>query len=284
MAKENSSYPIPKAVRFTFDFLSRISPKLASKVAEPLFFRPLRFPIPKRELPFREEAINGIHRSDMGEIHWFHMPGNGQKILFVHGWSGRGSQFAPLMEMASEEGFDVYTFDAPGHGKEVLKRTDMLSFVHSIQWMNEKFGPFHLAVGHSLGGMALWNAINAGLPIYKLINIGSPSSIKGVLSDFVNAIGAKPIVVDRLLEKLGKNYQLEPRELSPVHIVQSHQEVKGLLLHDEDDGDVPIEHALKMAEEWTNASFIRTKGLGHRRILRDEKILKECLHFLQSPS
>lgn len=260
--------------------LSTLSPSLAAKVAEPLFFKPLRFPIPEREHHFRNKALRGAHSTADGQIDWFHLPGVGPKLLFVHGWSGRGSQFAPLMEAACEKGADIYTFDAPGHGEESLGRTDMLAFVRSIEWMNETFGPFHLAVGHSLGGMALWNAVDRGLPLHTLVNIGSPASIEGVILDFVHAIGAREVVVDRMLDLLRKKYQIEPSSLSPVSIASKHPHLKGGMLHATNDGDVPIQHAEQLEKVWEQGKLFRYEGLGHRRILRDAEVIHQCLSLL----
>ena len=280
LPSESRSYPIPSYIRTSFRTLSTISPKLAARLAEPLFFRPLRFPVPEREMHFRKSAISGFHKNEDGRIHWFHIPGAGRNLLFVHGWSGRGSQFANMMEAAAESGYNVYTFDAPGHGEELKKRTDMLAFVRAILWMNEEFGPFELAVGHSLGGMALWNAYAQGLPLKKLVNIGSPSSIEGVLGDFVNAIGARLRVRDHMLQTLAAKYEIEPATLSPVSIVRESKVLKGALVHDEDDHDVPIVHAEALAKVWTEADFIRSSGLGHRRILRDQEVIRRCLQVL----
>ncbi len=260
--------------------LSILSPFLAAKVAEPLFFKPLRFGIPEREKDFRSKALQGAHQTADGKINWFHLPGLGPRILFVHGWSGRGSQFAPLMEAASAKGADIYAFDAPGHGEEQLGRTDMLAFVRSIEWMNETFGPFHWAVGHSLGGMALWNALDRGLPLHTLVNIGSPASIEGVILDFVHAIGAREVVVDRMLNLLQKKYQIEPSSLSPVSIATKHPHLKGGMLHATDDGDVPLQHAEQLSAVWKQGQLYRYEGLGHRRILRDPEVINQCLSLL----
>lgn len=280
MANESSSYPIPGFIRAFFYTLSALSPSLAARVADPLFFKPIKFPIHDREKPFRAEAESGKNKTDLGTTHWFRLPGEREKILFVHGWSGRGSQFFELMYSLNALGYDVYTFDAPGHGEEVLKRTDMPTFVKSIHWMNHTFGPFHKAVGHSLGGMALWNAIREGVPITRMINIGSPSSIHGVIGDFAKAINARPVVVDRMVENLGKQYNVEPSIFNSVNIAPQNKQVEGLLVHDEGDGDVPIVHAEALSGVWSNSQFIRTTGLGHRKILRDPEVVKACTKFM----
>jgi hypothetical protein len=54
-----------------------------------------------------------------------------------------------------------------------------------------------------------------------------------------------------------------------------------LWFHDEDDELTPLEDALKVRDDGhANVQFRITKGLGHRRIYRDNKIFKETIDFL----
>ena len=54
-----------------------------------------------------------------------------------------------------------------------------------------------------------------------------------------------------------------------------------LWMHDEEDDITPINDVLKVrAENHPNIKFVITKGLGHRRIYRDNKVAKTILEFL----
>ena len=54
-----------------------------------------------------------------------------------------------------------------------------------------------------------------------------------------------------------------------------------LWFHDEDDELTPIGDALKVRDDGhNNLQFRVSKGLGHRRIYRDNKIFKETIDFL----
>ena len=54
-----------------------------------------------------------------------------------------------------------------------------------------------------------------------------------------------------------------------------------LWIHDEDDDITPWADALKVKEDdHPNIKFVITKGLGHRKIYRDETVIKETVKFL----
>ena len=83
--------------------------------------------------------------------------------------------------------------------------------------MGNKFGPFDGAIGHSIGGMALWNAIREGAAIKRLVEIGSPSSLSGVLMDFAAVLNARPAVAEILMGKLSADYQVAEDLRSGLH-------------------------------------------------------------------
>ena len=37
----------------------------------------------------------------------YRIPNDGNKVLFVHGWNGRSSQFYRIIELLSDEGYDI---------------------------------------------------------------------------------------------------------------------------------------------------------------------------------
>lgn len=55
---------------------------------------------------------------------------------------------------------------------------------------------------------------------------------------------------------------------------------KGLVIHDEDDADISWRSGEEIARAWPNAKFIKTKGLGHRRIIHDEAVISSIMTFL----
>jgi pimeloyl-ACP methyl ester carboxylesterase len=53
-----------------------------------------------------------------------------------------------------------------------------------------------------------------------------------------------------------------------------------LIIHDQDDRDIPWREGEAVARAWPHARFQRTEGLGHRRILRDPEVIDCVVRFL----
>jgi pimeloyl-ACP methyl ester carboxylesterase len=58
--------------------------------------------------------------------------------------------------------------------------------------------------------------------------------------------------------------------------------VPALILHDADDHDVPWQEGATLAAAWPGATFEKTSGLGHRRILRDPTVVARAVEFLST--
>jgi hypothetical protein len=56
-----------------------------------------------------------------------------------------------------------------------------------------------------------------------------------------------------------------------------------LVVHDENDREVPIASGELVASAWPGAVLERTRGLGHRRILRDRRVIERVAEFATNP-
>ena len=67
-----------------------------------------------------------------------------------------------------------------------------------------------------------------------------------------------------------------------VSTVQNVQKLtaKALVIHDEDDSELHWSCGKRVADAWHNAQFIKTTGLGHRRIIRDQGVVKTVVEFI----
>jgi hypothetical protein len=60
-----------------------------------------------------------------------------------------------------------------------------------------------------------------------------------------------------------------------------HIRAKVRWFQDEDDDTTPLSDVLKVKDQnYPNIEFVITKGLGHRRIYRDNKVCKSIVEFL----
>ena len=72
------------------------------------------------------------------------------------------------------------------------------------------------------------------------------------------------------------------RELNTfdVDYIASRRHESALVIHDEEDRVLPFKEGKAVAEAWPGATFVATKGLGHRRMLKSDEIIEETIGFL----
>jgi hypothetical protein len=52
-----------------------------------------------------------------------------------------------------------------------------------------------------------------------------------------------------------------------------------LVFHDRDDREVSFQHGERLAAQWPGARLVAPDGLGHRRILRDDAVVRDAVAF-----
>lgn len=284
MAKKPFKEPfLLRFTRWVFPKLERIAPELAVRLFTQLFFTPLHFGFPVKEKAWAKTARKRSILIGDKKINVYEWGNAGDPaILFIHGWAGRGTQFRKFFEPFMQGGFRILTFDGPAHGKSEGKRTNVLEFEEVVRKLWNKNNPPAGVIAHSFGGtVSLYTAFK-GLPIRKLVMIGTPVIGELVIKGFLKAVnGSEKTGIafrQRLKEKYGRTFEefsaeyLLPRLPDPVDL---------LIIHDEQDRESPIRHAEEATRLYPASQLIRTSGLGHNRILRDKKVIDSCLQFMK---
>lgn len=279
--KAVQSLKIPRLIIYTGKFLQFISPKIASHFAARLFTTPLKHKLPKRELEMdrrsRQEtvAISALNKN----VVVYHY-GQGDKIiLLVHGWSGRGTQLVKFADVFSKAGYSILSFDAPAHGKSSGKTSIMPEFIATILQLEKQFGPFEAAVGHSLGGMSLLNSVKRGLKINRLVSIGSGDIIQDIIDEFIERLELKPKVGTLMREHFEKKNHESMDEYSSWRAAKE-TPIPTLIIHDENDAEVPVKCAHHIHENLRQGQLMITKGLGHRKILGHHDVIQKTFDFI----
>ena len=281
--KHRESLKIPKAIIIAAKILEATSTKLAAKFAMKLFTSPMKFKLPKREVEMdhnsrqQHVSIPAIDKT----INVYHYGESDRKVLLVHGWSGRGTQLHTIAEKLLKCGYSTISFDAPAHGKSAGKKSDMTEFIASILELEKQFGPFEYAIGHSLGAMAVLNSIKRGLKINKAVTIGSGDIIKDIMNDFTDKLGMD-IATGKLMIRLFEKKFGESINNYSAYTAAQTITIPVLIIHDENDADVPVAAAYHIAEHLSNVEVMITHGLGHRKILGDSKVIKKIIEFIES--
>lgn len=276
------SFKLPWFIKIPAKVLSALSDEWATKFALSLFFKPLRFPVPEREKAMRSSAeVYELLNQSANEFKVFERKGSGQRVLMIHGWSGRASQFFKIWERLAAEDYHLVAIEAPAHGDYLGPKTNMLQFVEAIEETVSRFGAFDYAMGHSLGGMALFNAMKKNIWFEKMVIIGSPANIPNVVGDFTRNIQMSDRIAGRIVSYIESRYDLKAQEASSDYLCQLYRP-KGLIIHDIYDQDVPVKNARRMADKWKGAKYLETSGLGHRKVLVDPPVIEAIYDFFKN--
>jgi pimeloyl-ACP methyl ester carboxylesterase len=283
------AYPTPfvlRVLRLGFRVGGLISPVLTGNMAAKLWFTPTRFKTPASEQGALKSANMQLERIQDHDIATYRWSSTGWDtdepiVLLVHGWSGRGTQLGSFVQPLLDSGFRVLGFDAPAHGKSSGKNTSIYEVAHVIQALSDKYRGFHSVITHSFGGMCVAYAITRGLAIKRLACVCPPRSVLGLMDKFSSTLHistkTKHILKKKIEQRFGNAVWSELSMESNVNGL----EMPGLIIHDEHDEDIPWQEGEAVSKIWTNARFIKTSNLGHRRILRDPASIDAVVNFIE---
>jgi pimeloyl-ACP methyl ester carboxylesterase len=265
-----------------FKILSLLSEKKAAEQALDLFRTPQRRARKQPSAIFTEAEKLEFSLDDI-PIHGYRWNQNpGKKILIIHGFESSIVNFEQYVHPLMNKGYEVLAFDAPAHGRSGGSMISAPQFAKMIGTIWQRYGPIQSFIAHSFGGLALSLALeNIYHDInYRVVLIAPATETKTAIDQFFEFLklnGKVRTEFDRLIAQIG-GY---PAEWYSVHRAVKNIHAKILWLHDEDDLQTPITDALKVkAENLPNVKFLITKGLGHRRIYRDSKVMQEVIDFL----
>jgi hypothetical protein len=273
--------PLPlKIIRWVYPKVEVIAPSLAHSYFVKLFFTPLRFSVPDKEKKAETFAKKFQIEANGKRVQCYSW-GEGRPVLFVHGWGGRATQFRRFFKPFNTAGFMAVAFDAPAHGKSDGKRTTLFEFEQVLIRIYEQIGQPVAIVAHSFGGAASLFSASKGLPIPKLINIASPTIGDEIINTYLKAINGSSSTA-----KFFKDYILKTQNrpfdefTASYFITHLPRPIDLLLIHDENDKEVNIRQAEHLIKLYPAARLLKTKGLGHTRILKDDQVIRECVTFI----
>lgn len=272
-------------LRFSFRVQSLLSTRWAGRRLYHLWFTSPKHPEPQREKRWRESAVFISVPYQHGPIATYKWGDSDKTVLLLHGWSGRGPQMgafvAPLLEM----GYQVVAFDAPGHGRTPGKSSSIFRMSDALQAVVEEVGPVSAVIAHSFGAMLLAYALkHTDFKTGKAICISSPTTPIFLVDRFCEVIQVNDKVKQYFMRYTEQKFNQNVwNNLSADKNVQDIQ-IPALIIHDQDDHDVPSELGKQLSEAWSNSQFYLTKGLGHRRILRNKDVVRMIADYINDSS
>jgi predicted alpha/beta hydrolase family esterase len=283
MGKKDNTPFLLKLVRWFFPRLERFAPPLAHRYFLKIFFTPLKYKTPEKELTAESFARKFSFHAAGKIIQCYEWGQEGAPyVLLVHGWAGRATQFRRFIKPLTISGMRVVGFDGPAHGRSSGKRTSINEFEETLKKMYEVKGEPAGILAHSFGGVAALYSAMRGLKIRRLVNIASPTIGDEVIRTYLNAVNGSwstgEFFKSYVLKTQGKTFD----EFSALHFVKNlPAKIELLLVHDENDREVTIKHAEALLKVYPEAHLIRTRKLGHTRILKDDEVIRRCVTFLR---
>jgi len=280
-SKNKQGIEIPSFIINTGKFLQFISIPLTIRFAAKLFTTPIKYKVPKRERPMIAESfqesvfIENLNKS----VNAYHYGKSEKKVLLVHGWSGRGTQMFKVADALVAKGYEVVSFDAPAHGKSEGKSSMMLEFIECIMTFDKKFGPFDYAIGHSLGGMAIINALKRGFKTNKIVTIGSGDKISDIVIDFINQLELNPSLAPKLTAYFENKLKDKMSDYDSSYVIQNF-DIPHLIIHDKEDVEVGVYCAKNIHKYSKNSTLFLTEGFGHRKILGSDEVIEKINQFI----
>lgn len=206
--------------------------------------------------------------------------GSGPPVFLMHGWEGRGSQLKAFVEPLVARGFSVVAFDAPAHGESLGTEATLSDFADSLLALERHVGRPAAVVSHSFGTLATLLAVRRGLSTSAVVLISVPSP-KERLALFQSALRLPEAVTKKMKELIEKRVGLSWSEVEGRALACG-VDVPALVIHDRDDKEVPPQNSEATARALSKATLNLTDGLGHRRILGDERVVSDVTAFVSA--
>lgn len=108
--------------------IGRIAPRWTAERMRRTFMVPGEWPPKDWELPLLASSERVTLRFGLSVLRW----GEGPAVLLLHGWAGRPTQFAHLIEQLVGAGYSVYALDAPAHGRSPGREANVVLFAHAL--------------------------------------------------------------------------------------------------------------------------------------------------------
>jgi len=270
-------------IRTKFKILATMSKRKAAEEAFTLFCTPLIKPITEIPQLFKEaESLqfesNGLK---VQGYRWNHP--QQKRVMVLHGFSSAACKFERYIASLIDKGYEVLAFDAPAHGNSEGKTVNVVQYSDMIKKAMGLYGPIDSFIAHSFGGLAISLTLEV-LPQdehTKVVFIAPATETTSAVKTAFEILQLHNSKVKEIFNNIIYELGGKPTEWYSIKRAMKNIKAKILWIHDEEDDVTPIADVLKVKEDnYPNIEFIFTKGLGHRKIYRDNAVRNAVVNFL----
>lgn len=257
-----------------------LAPNATKNIVLNRFFKPISYALTPLERQFLENGTSfHIHVRDKDIRCW--KWGRGPGILFVHGWNGRGVNFACFFKPFIDAGYSIITYDSPAHGESDGQVTNYFELSDTVRSFFDPSQGFNVQgiIAYSIGASAAINCISKDNLSVDAVLIAPALKLKEILFNSFNHHGVPEIVYQSLVAEMERYYGYDVHQDNPDVLVKTIL-TKMLIVHDKDDRTIPYTDSKILSEKTDNIFLHTTEGLGHKRILRDNAVVDVITSYI----
>ncbi len=209
--------------------------------------------------------------------------GHAHRVLILHGFSSSARKFHHYVAPLVEKGYEVVAFDAPAHGLSEGKTLNAVDYARLVEKLHREYGPFKGFMAHSFGGLALSLALEK-MPHdadTRVVLIAPSTETTTAVDQAFSLLKLSGTKVRAAFDQLILSRTGYPVSWFSINRAIRHCQARVLWIHDEDDTITPLKDALVTRDkQLPQVEFLITRGLGHRRIYRDQQVRNRITGFL----
>ncbi len=270
-----------KSASILFRLLSRVSEKTAVRLLMFFFSIPRSYPLKSEWKEHRSVARRIEFQRDGRRVAW-QWGDEGPLVVCVHGWEGTGAQFGRIGQTLAEHGCRCVSIDLTAHGDSDGRRAQLSDFPKDIAALvNHLDEPVAAYVCHSVGGMLLMaGRETSGISADRYVIIAAPSAPYPPIEFARKMLAPSEQILDRIRTYLSGQLSSSWESLMSGHMYSHNTNGELLLIYDESDRAIDHRQGDLIQQLWPESRLIKTQGLGHNRVLSDEKVIDEILGFV----
>lgn len=215
------------------------------------------------------------------------MWGSGPHVHLVHGWGGWHQQLGAHVTPLVEAGYTVLAHDGLSQGESDpgelgAHRTSVPELAASFAAVARAHGPVAGVVAHSAGAMAVLLAVRDGLPVGRMVGIGTAVRAGAMLQGMRQSLGFGDRIAQRMVRRIELRHRISFDDFDLIGLAgRLPDHLPLLLVHDVDDEEMPVADAVELADLWPEAERLITTGRGHYKVIWAPETIDATRSFLR---
>ncbi len=265
-------------IRLKLNTIALINKNWAGRVGFQTFCNPFKQPLKDYQLAFLKSAEQFTVPSENNIIQVYKWGRGSKKVLLLHGWASHSFRWKAYIEALQQLEYEVYAFDAPGHGLSTGKYLNLILYSKAMQDVLANIGNIDVAICHSFGGATMSYLLHhhKETAIEKVVIMGSPGEANEFFHFYKAKLGLSEKAMQAIIHHFGKVFQKPPSYFSASTFALTIKKPL-LIVHDVDDDEALYSGAVALHNNWAGSILKTTTGLGHQ--LKSKELMQEVIAF-----